>query len=94
MPELVETYCNDTQQLLDELRSNLSNQDAEAFRRTAHSIKSSSASLGAFAYAALARELEMLGKSGDLSTAHDKVDQLVAQYLPVRNALMELKNEL
>ena len=37
--------------------------DATAFRRHAHSIKSSSASFGANDFAAQARELEMMGKA-------------------------------
>lgn len=90
--ELVDTYCQETPQLLAELQQALARADAEAFRRAAHSIKSSSASLGALDFSALARALEMTGKSGDLSSAAPAVGQLAGDYDGVAAALREMQH--
>ena len=90
--ELIDTYLEETPRLITELEQFLAKQDAVAFGRTAHSIKSSSASLGALSFAALARELEMMGKSGELAGAKVKVEALEAEYIQVQQALKELKN--
>ncbi len=91
--ELIDTYNTETGDLLECLRQALADQDAAAFGRLAHSIKSSSASLGALAFSQQARELEMLGKANDLSDAESKVEQLASDFVLVKRRLEELKNE-
>jgi HPt (histidine-containing phosphotransfer) domain-containing protein len=90
LPELVNTYLQETPRLLADLQQALQDGDATAFTRAAHSIKSSSASLGALDFSALARELEMTGKTGDLSQAVEKTATLVAAYPDVEAALKAL----
>ena len=85
--ELIDTYCEETPELLEQLQQALSQNDAEAFRRAAHSIKSSSASLGALEFSAQAKDLELLGKSGDISGAGEKVARLRVDYAQVEQAL-------
>ena len=48
--ELIDTYIEETAGVIGQLRQALAAGDADAFRRLAHSIKSSSASLGALAF--------------------------------------------
>jgi HPt (histidine-containing phosphotransfer) domain-containing protein len=91
--ELVDTYFQETAGLIEQLRQALAARDAAAFGRLAHSIKSSSASLGAQAFAQQARELELIGKAGDLAGAGPKVEQLAADFELVMRCLEELKNE-
>jgi HPt (histidine-containing phosphotransfer) domain-containing protein len=91
--ELIDTYLEETPQLIAKLRQSLAEQNPEAFRRFAHSIKSSSASFGALGFSAQARDLEMIGMSGDLTGAGEKVEQLSSAYSQVAQALQELKNE-
>lgn len=93
LAELIDTYCPETEDLVQKLRQALANGDASTFGRLAHSIKTSSASLGALGFSQQARELEMVGKSGDLAGAGPKVEQLAADLSQVRRCLMELKNE-
>ncbi len=90
--ELVDTYCEETPQLLAQLQEALARGDAESFRRSAHSIKSSSATFGALEFAAQARELEMIGKAGDLSGSGPKVELLVSAYTQVERSLRELQH--
>jgi HPt (histidine-containing phosphotransfer) domain-containing protein len=90
LPELIETYLEETPQLIERLRKAFSDSDADAFRRQAHSIKSSSASLGALKFSELARELEMLGKGGDLTGASPKLEELEKAFQQVTLALQGL----
>ena len=88
--ELVETYCTETPELIESLQKSLKDQDSETFRRAAHSIKSSSASLGAMRLSEHARQLEMIGKSSDLGAAAGLLETLEAEYALVRDKLAEL----
>ncbi len=91
--ELIDTYNTETGELIERLHHALAAQDAAAFGRTAHSIKSSSASLGALAFSQSARQLEMMGKANDLADAGPKLDLLAADFVQVRRRLEELRHE-
>ena len=91
--ELIDTYAQETADIIGQLRQALAAGDAAAFRRLAHSIKSSSASLGALAFSQEARELELIGKSGDLTDAAARLEALAAAFLRVKQSLEVLKNE-
>ena len=93
MPELIDTYISDTSELIEQLRKALSSEDASSFGRNAHSIKSSSASLGALVFSSQARELEMMGKANDLSGAGPNVERLAGDFLVVKRCLEGLRNE-
>ena len=90
LPELVEAYLEDTPHLFLHMRSALADNDAELFRRSAHSLKTSSASLGALQFSEHARELEMLGKNNQLSDAEAAVEALEREYRSVEAALKEM----
>jgi len=85
--ELVDTYCEDTPRLIAEIQQALAAQNVELFRRMAHSIKSSSYSMGALKFGALAKELEMMAKENNLDGAAAKVEQLIGDYAHVEKAL-------
>ena len=87
--ELVATYLEETPQLLVQLREAWNRRDVESFRRSAHSIKSSSASLGALIFSEKARGLEMLGKQGSLEGAETALAQLEADYTQVAQIFTE-----
>ena len=90
LTELVEAYLEDSPHLFSQMRKALADRDPEAFRRSAHSLKTSSASLGALQFSEKARELEMLGKSNRLSGAEAGVAALEAEFPQVEGALKEL----
>jgi histidine phosphotransfer protein HptB len=71
MGEMVETYCDDARQQIVLLQSALEQGDVGTFTRAAHSLKSTSLSMGALAFGSLARALEMLGREGNLADAHE-----------------------
>ncbi len=91
--ELIDTYVEETPTLLSTAQRAVAEGDADALRRAAHSIKSSSASFGALAFSALAREIEMLGKEAKLSEAGPKLERLIADYALVEQALRERQRE-
>jgi HPt (histidine-containing phosphotransfer) domain-containing protein len=91
--ELIDTYNTETTTLIVQLRKSLADGESASFCRYAHSIKSSSASLGAFEFSQQAYELEMMGKSNNLRGASSKVDQLAASFLEVKRRLEDIRNE-
>jgi two-component system sensor histidine kinase/response regulator len=66
--ELIEAYLADGAANIEAIASAVDSDDADALVRPAHTLKSSSATLGATRVATTARELEMLGRSGTLGT--------------------------
>lgn len=90
IPELALTYLEETPMLIKDLQEALADGNAHAFQRLAHSIKSSSANVGALDFAAKARELELIGKSGDLSKAAEKLSGVIDDYQEIELALKDL----
>lgn len=64
--QLIDAYASDSAELLDAIEAALAAGDPEALVRPAHTLKSSSATLGATTLAGTARTLEMAGRSGSL----------------------------
>jgi HPt (histidine-containing phosphotransfer) domain-containing protein len=92
--ELIDTFGEDARELIATLRRALPASDLEAFRRAAHSLKSTSESLGAARLATLARDLEASARAGTMEGAEDRVRQLVDQYELVVRRLGDLRRDL
>jgi PAS domain S-box-containing protein len=84
---LVGEYLNDGIQLLATLREALAEGDPQIVERTAHTLKGSSANLGAVRVAEICGRLEALGRAGALGTAPRLVDDADAAFAQVRAAL-------
>jgi HPt (histidine-containing phosphotransfer) domain-containing protein len=67
--ELVETYLADTPAQVDAISAAVEADDAAGLVRPAHTLKSSSATVGAMRLSSVARDLEMAGRSGRLDPA-------------------------
>jgi HPt (histidine-containing phosphotransfer) domain-containing protein len=67
--ELIQTYLADTPMQFEAMAAAVETDDAAALVRPAHTLKSSSATVGAMRLSSLARELEMAGRSGSLDAA-------------------------
>jgi HPt (histidine-containing phosphotransfer) domain-containing protein len=61
--EVVESYLKDLPNLLETLETSVQQQDAPTLHRSAHTLKSTSATLGAKPLAQLSKELEKLGRT-------------------------------
>jgi len=90
LPGIVEIFCEDVLQQLQAAESALSSGDQSAFTRAVHSIKSTSLSFGALDFGAEARELETLGRAGDLETAKTRFPMLLEACPVLRQKLKEL----
>lgn len=85
--ELIETFLEDAPQLIQQLHISLKIDDADTFRRTAHSLKSNAASFGANHLSGLAKELEVLGREAKLNEVGDRLGRLEEAYQTVANEL-------
>jgi HPt (histidine-containing phosphotransfer) domain-containing protein len=90
--ELIDTFLEDAPKLIDELKSALDANNADTFRRAAHSMKSNAATFGASQLATLAKELEMLGKENKLNETADRLGVLEEAFSSVRAELKDLKS--
>ena len=88
--ELVDTFAEETPRILAELRAARADNNADAFRRAAHSLKSNSATFGARAPEALARALELAGLAADPARDQAAIDALQAALDSAAAALKEL----
>ena len=91
--ELIDTYLDDTPRLLAEMRQGLAESQPATVQRAAHSLKSNSASLGAQALSAQAKELEMAAKAGDLASAPAHIERLASLYAQAEAELRNWKDE-
>jgi HPt (histidine-containing phosphotransfer) domain-containing protein len=90
--ELIDTFLEDAPKMIAEIKSALAANNADTFRRASHSMKSNAATFGAGQLAALAKELEMLGKENNLHETGDKLESLAEAYEAVRAELTGLKS--
>jgi signal transduction histidine kinase/HPt (histidine-containing phosphotransfer) domain-containing protein len=85
--QLIQNYLNTSMELLAILRSALSSGNGVVVRETAHSLKSSSANLGALKLAAMYRTLEGMGETDALDQAQELLSEILSEYEQVRSAL-------
>jgi len=90
--ELIDTFLEDAPKLIEEIKSALKENNADSFRRAAHSLKSNAATFGASQLSALAKELEMLGKENKIHETGDSLRALEEAYESVRKELGGLKS--
>jgi HPt (histidine-containing phosphotransfer) domain-containing protein len=78
LAEIVNLFLETYPTLLSEIETAVSQKDAAALGRAAHTMKGAVANFGARAVVAQAKALEMMGKNGDLATADDAAQSLRA----------------
>jgi signal transduction histidine kinase/DNA-binding response OmpR family regulator len=79
LSRLIALYRDDSSQLLADIDNGMKTGDADVVARAAHTLKSSSANLGATNVAAIARQIEHAARSGDLTDLATSVTKLRAQ---------------
>ncbi len=85
--QLISLYAKDSPRLLTDAAAALDRQDAAMLKRAAHSLKSTSSSMGATTAAEAAAELEQLSVQNDLAQAAPALQRLK---LEVNTAIAEL----
>ncbi len=86
---LLATYLRNAPTLLDDVREAVENGDVQAMVIPYHSLKSSSANVGAMPLSELARDAEHLARSGDLVAASGAFGGVEAAFESARKALLE-----
>jgi CheY-like chemotaxis protein/HPt (histidine-containing phosphotransfer) domain-containing protein len=92
--ELVEIFLDDSPQMISALRESLDSNDADTFKRTAHSLKGMLRNFQAESAAETAFELEQIGDRGKLDGADQIVDSLAGQLEEVSRKLKELVKQV
>ena len=76
----MDIYQADAPELLKQMRRAVDAQDADALNLAAHTLKSSSASLGGVSLAKLCQQLELMGSSGNLGLAPQILSEVESVY--------------
>ena len=90
--ELIGDYLDDGSSRMARLRRAFNAGDAEALTLEAHTLKSSSANLGAQTLSALAKRLEEMGRNGAVSALADDVARFEEQFAMVKASLEKLRD--
>jgi len=85
--KVLRAYLSSAPQLLATLRAALTHGEAPTVQRAAHSLKSSSANVGAVALAAHCKELEAMGRTNTLTNAATVLGHIEVEYAQVDAAL-------
>jgi PAS domain S-box-containing protein len=85
--ELVDAFLDDGAAQMATLRAAVERGDAEEALRAAHTLKANGATFGAQPFSELCRELEALGRSGQLDAADALVEQAEEEWGRVRDSL-------
>ncbi len=91
---IIDTYCENAEVLMRELAEAARGQDLDAAVRAAHSLKSSSANVGAQRLAALCRSMEQHGRRGDISVILENLDPAWDEYQTAVDELVTNKTEV
>jgi HPt (histidine-containing phosphotransfer) domain-containing protein len=83
---LLEAYVAHAPGTVDDVIGAVQQGNVEALKIASHSLKSSSANVGARRLSELARQLELLARSDDLSAATVLAEELAAEFASVRAA--------
>jgi HPt (histidine-containing phosphotransfer) domain-containing protein len=89
--EFVATYLDNTLQLISKIEAGLANNAAQDIYQCAHQLKGGSGSIGAQQLAAIALEIEKIGKAGSCDGVAPLLTQLKAAYALVEAELTPLR---
>ena len=86
-PSLVRIYLEDSPKLIGQIQTALDKRDFQALVPPAHTLKSSSANLGALALSDIAKTIEKSARSADINTSLQAGAGITAEFERVRAAL-------
>jgi len=72
--DLIDAFLEDAPRMIAAMQAGMEAQDVDAVRRNAHSMKSNADTFGATALSAVAREVEMRARAGDLDVGGPLAD--------------------
>ena len=89
--ELIGDYLDDAAARLARMQQAVAASDAKALMLEAHTLKSSSANLGALGLSAIAKRLEEMARAGNLAAVAGPVKQFAEQFTLVKASLEKLR---
>jgi HPt (histidine-containing phosphotransfer) domain-containing protein len=92
--DLIDLFLADAPQLLARLKAAVTGDSADLAYRAAHTLKSTSANLGARALVTHCEALEALARRGQLADGAERVRQIEVVYPEVARALQALRAEV
>lgn len=84
---VISIYQENTPKLFETIREAVNSGEAETLRQSAHSLKSSSANLGALRLASICKELESMGRENHLQQATGLLEKMTTELDQVMKAL-------
>jgi len=90
--ELIDLFVEDAAAQLRTMQGALESGDVKALERAAHTLKSSSANIGACRMSEICFELEKLGRSGTLQGAETLIASTGEAYSEVREVLSGMRS--
>ena len=87
LARVINIYLEDSLRLLEALRQALSQGNGDGLKLQAHSLKSSSANVGALRLAELCKELEATGEGKSMDGIHQRIARIEEEYASVRKEL-------
>ena len=93
LSQLIDTYLQESPRFIDAIEQAVNQADAAALDISAHSLKSSSAALGAIRFSQLCQDLEAMGREGQIAGSAAIVEQLKAEYARVEIAMQSVQQQ-
>jgi HPt (histidine-containing phosphotransfer) domain-containing protein len=87
LAEMINCYLEDAPKLLSAIATAVTQGDAKQLQQASHTLKSSSATLGAITLSNLCQKIEVMSRIGNTDYGIDKLPQLEAEYERVKAAL-------
>jgi HPt (histidine-containing phosphotransfer) domain-containing protein len=95
LSRVIEAYLKEATGLLHTLREAVEKADGESLRKAAHTLKSSSANVGAQKLSSLCKELEVMGQKKSMEKAALLLSKTIMEYETVKKTLSaEIKRRL
>lgn len=93
VPRVLRTFLSSMARLLDELHAHQAARDLPGQRHVAHTLKSSSASIGALALSRLCAEVERRVRENDLDGLEAALQAMIAESAQVEEAVSRMLRE-
>jgi PAS domain S-box-containing protein len=91
LAQLIQVFLTETPALIQGMETAIVQGDATGLEASAHTLKSSSASLGAIPFSEYCENLERMAQDNQLTTASEVVSRLKREFERVKAALMDIK---
>jgi HPt (histidine-containing phosphotransfer) domain-containing protein len=91
--KVIKCYLAESPEIVEDMSTSIKNQNPKMLERTAHKLKSSSASMGAVTLYHLCLQMEIMGKSGSFEGSLETLSQLAQEYKKVESVLKQTIND-